>query len=80
VFTAPVILPLLAELFEAHDALPRLQAFLSDNARRIYGIAPPATTVTLAHEPWAVPARYGDVVPFYAGRTLPWQVVMRSHD
>jgi dihydroorotase len=80
VFTAPVILPLLAELFESHNALPRLQAFLSDNARRIYGISPPATTVTLARQPWAVPALYGDVVPFCAGRTLPWQVVMRSHD
>lgn len=80
VFTAPVILPLLAELFERHDALDRLQAFVSDNARAVYGITPPAKTVTLAREPWQVPARYGDVVPFYAGQSLPWQVVMRSDD
>ncbi|NTV65741.1 MAG: dihydroorotase, partial [Oscillochloris sp.] len=79
VFSAPVILPLLAELFEAHDALASLQAFVSDNARAIYGVTPPATTITLAREPWTVPESYGDVVPFYAGRSLPWQVVMRTH-
>jgi dihydroorotase len=75
VFTAPVILPLLVELFERHDALGRLQAFVSDNARAVYGLTPPAKTVTLARRPWQVPARYGDVVPFAAGQTLPWQVV-----
>jgi dihydroorotase len=75
VFTAPVILPLLVELFARHDALGRLQAFVSDNARAVYGLAPPAKAVTLAAEPWQVPERYGDVVPFAAGRTLPWQVV-----
>ncbi len=80
VFTAPVILPLLAELFEQHDALASLQAFISDNARRIYGVRPPAKTIGLARKPWAVPACYGDVVPFFAGRTLPWQVVTRSND
>ncbi|NNJ09184.1 dihydroorotase [Chloroflexales bacterium ZM16-3] len=80
VFTAPVILPLLAELFERHDALPQLQAFVSDNARAIYGVRPPAKTITLARTPWAVPASYGDVVPFFAGQTLPWQVVTRSND
>jgi dihydroorotase len=80
VFTAPVILPLLAEIFEQHDALASLQAFVSDNARAIYGVSPPAKIVTLAREPWLVPARYGDVVPFYAGHTLPWQVVTRLYD
>lgn len=75
VFTAPVILPLLAELFERHGALDRLQAFVSDNARGVYGLTPPAKAVTLAREPWRVPERYGDVVPFCAGQTIPWQVV-----
>lgn len=75
VFTAPVILPLLVELFARHDALDRLQAFVSDNARHVYGLTPPAKAVTLAPQPWRVPARYGDVVPFYAGQTIPWRVV-----
>jgi dihydroorotase len=80
IFSAPVILPLLVELFESHDALSSLQPFISDNARRIYGIAPPTKTITLARKPWAVPASFDDVVPFCAGRTLPWQVAMRLND
>ena len=75
IFSAPVSLPLLAELFARHDALDQLQAFVSDNARTVYGITPPAKTVTLAERPWQVPARYGEVVPFYAGQILAWQVV-----
>jgi dihydroorotase len=73
VFTAPVALPMLAELFERHDALDRLQAFVSDNARRIYRIEPPFKRVILKREESTVPQRYGDVVPFHAGQTLRWQ-------
>ncbi|EFO79933.1 dihydroorotase [Oscillochloris trichoides DG-6] len=79
VFSAPVILPLLAEFFADHDALPHLQTFVSDTARSVYGVNPPQTTITLAREPWTVPEAYGNVVPFYAGRTLPWQVVERAY-
>jgi dihydroorotase len=75
VFTAPIALPRLAELFEQHHALEKLQAFVSDNAQRIYGIQPPARVVTLTKTPWVVPARYGTVVPMQAGETLAWQVV-----
>ncbi|GAB4111063.1 MAG: dihydroorotase [Roseiflexaceae bacterium] len=75
VFTAPVILPLLVELFAQHGALDRLQGFVSDHARRIYAIDPPTKPVTLVEQPWQVPERYGNVVPFYAGQTLRWQVV-----
>ena len=73
VFTAPVALPCLAELFAAHGRLDRLQAFVSDHARRIYGIDPPAKTVILEEGPGEVPERFGDVVPFRAGETLGWR-------
>jgi dihydroorotase len=75
VFSAPVALPLLAELFERHNALGRLQAFVSDNARRIYGITPPRKPVLLERAAWIAPERYGDVVPFWAGKELAWQMV-----
>jgi dihydroorotase len=67
---------LLAELFEQHHAINQLQAFISDNACRIYGITPPPKTVTLVAHPWIVPERYGKVVPFYAGRELHWRIVV----
>jgi len=75
VFTAPIALPCLVELFEQHYALDRLQAFVSDNARRIYDIQPPARVVELEKTPWMVPERYGAVIPMHAGETLAWQVV-----
>ena len=78
VFSAPLALPLLAQLFEQHDALDRLQAFISDNARRIYGVAPPQKVVRLERAAWRVPERYGDVVPFWAGKELEWSVATGS--
>lgn len=77
-FTAPVCLPTLVELFEAHDALDNLQAFVSGNAQRIHGFAPPSKTVTLEKVGMEMPARYGDVVPYRAGETLPWAVTQIS--
>ena len=75
VFTAPVALPRLVELFEQHHALDRLQAFVSDNAQRVYDLQPPARVVELEKTPWVVPERYGAVIPMHAGETLAWQVV-----
>jgi len=78
VFTAPVALPALAQLFDKHGKLDNLQAFVSDNARRIYGITPPETVITLKKTPFAVPETYGDVVPMFAGEKLEWKVEERS--
>jgi len=75
VFTAPVALQMLVGLFEEHGALDRLQAFVSDNAKRIYGVAPPEKTVVFAKTGAVIPNRYGDVVPMYPGRALDWKVV-----
>lgn len=73
-FTAPVLLPCLAQFFEDHDALDRLQPFVSDHARRIYRLTPPAKTVILDESTWTVPPRYGSIVPVNAGAVLRWQV------
>ncbi|MEN8662617.1 MAG: dihydroorotase [Lentimonas sp.] len=73
-FTAPVCLPTLVELFEKHDALDKLQAFVSGNAQRIHSFTPPKTTVTLKKSGMTVPAKYGEVVPYRAGEMIPWAV------
>ncbi len=81
VFTAPVALPVLASLFARHGALDKLQAFVSDNARALYGIRATDRTITLRDEPSSLPVpscyrSYGcEVVPMYAGATLPWSIV-----
>jgi len=73
-FTAPLALPLLAELFDKHDRLDALQSFVSERAQALYGVRPPATEIVLENSSFMIPARYGDVVPMYAGRSLPWRV------
>lgn len=74
VFTAPIALQMLVGLFEEHGALDRLQAFVSDNAKRIYGVEPPAKTVVFEKTGAVIPERYGDVIPMYPGRELDWEV------
>ena len=74
VFTAPVALQMLAELFEQHGALDNLQAFVSDNAQRLYGVNPPEKVVHLVKSDFQVPESYVDVVPINAGKTIAWSV------
>jgi dihydroorotase len=74
VFTAPVALPALAQLFERYGKLDNLQAFVSDNACRIYGVTPPPKTVVLEKAPFEVPERYGEIVPMFAGETLRYRI------
>jgi len=74
VFTAPIALQLLAELFEANNALENLQAFVSDNAQKIYNINVPEKLITLKKEPFEIPKKYGEVVPFMANRVTSWSI------
>jgi len=74
VFSAPIALQLLCEIFDQYDKLDNLQAFVSDNAQSIYGICPEFKEVTLENRPFKVPAKYGQVVPMYAGETISWAI------
>jgi dihydroorotase len=75
VFTAPIALQLLAELFENnHASVDNLQAFISGNAQNIYGITPLEKTVTLEKQPFRVPAEYNGVVPMYAGEKIAYTI------
>lgn len=74
VFTAPIALQLLAELFEKHGALENLQKFVSGNAQMIYDITPLAKTVTLEKKPFKVPDDYNGVVPMYAGEKIVYSI------
>ena len=72
VFTAPLALPALAQLFEAHGKLENLQAFVSDSAQKVYGYQPLEKKVVLVKKPMNVPVAYQDVTPMFAGKTLEW--------
>lgn len=82
VFTAPLALPRLAQLFSDHGKLDNLQNFISGNAQRLYGLTPLDKKVTLKKTPFQVPAAYEGhgqhVVPMHAGEELAWSVTQIS--
>jgi len=72
VFSAPVALPALCELFDKYGKLENLQRFVSDNAIDIYGIKPLKKEIILEKKEFLVPEKYGSVVPMFAGEKLAW--------
>lgn len=75
VFTSPIALQILTELFEENNSLENLQKFVSDNAVRIYNLKPNEKQITLEKKDFIVPLKYWDVVPFKAWEILKWSVV-----
>ncbi|KAJ2513468.1 dihydroorotase [Coemansia sp. RSA 2049] len=88
VFTTPILIPLLATLFEKLGCLDKLEAFVSTYGREFYQL-PAANSntaegsITLVRTANSVPAAYnvagsdvdGDtVVPFMSGQELAWQI------
>ena len=78
IFTAPVALPLLAEIFERENALDRLELFVREFGRRFYRVAEPVANppakLRLTKETWTVPSDIGGVVPFWIGTPITWKV------
>lgn len=74
VYSAPVALSLLAEIFENCGALDRLQYFVRLSAQEFYLISGTNEKIQLSKDPWVVPKGQPYLVPFYAGETLQWKV------
>jgi dihydroorotase len=74
VFTAPIAMQLLAQLFDEHNALDNLEAFISTNAQKIYNITPLKKSIILQKKPFKVPASYNGVVPMFAGEEIDYSI------
>jgi len=78
VFTSPIALQVLVELFEKNDKLENLDNFISKNAIDIYGLKKSKKSIKLIKKDFVVPAQYegfGEVVvPMYAGETIGWSL------
>ncbi|MEA3384208.1 MAG: dihydroorotase, partial [Campylobacterota bacterium] len=79
VFTSPIAIQVLVQLFEENNALNNLQKFLSDNACDIYNMQPSSKSITLEKKDFTVPNIYENnkekVVPMYAEETITWSIV-----
>lgn len=78
VFTSPIALQVLTQLFEKHGKLNNLNKFVSLNAQKIYSLNPVKKTVKLIKKDFIVPSAYEykdeSVVPMYWGEKLAWSI------
>ncbi len=78
VFTAPIALQVLAQLFDENNALDNLENFVSNNACNIYNMKHLNKSVTLIKQDFQVPAQYTFkeqlVVPMKFGQTISWSI------
>ncbi len=74
VYTAPVLVPALCQIFEDYGIISKLEAFTSQFAAEFYNLPLNQHSIEIAKEPWTVPETCGTVKPFLAGQTLNWQV------
>lgn len=74
IFTAPLALPLLAQVFEQCGALDRLEDFVSVFGAGFYDLPLNDGQLTLIKKEMEIPERVAGIVPFMAGKTLGWSV------
>ncbi len=72
IFSAPVILPALAEFFEGD--IETFQKFISDNARENFNINVPEKKVELIEKEWVAPYIVGEIKPMWAGKRFRYKV------
>lgn len=75
IYSTPVALPLLAQIFEDQGKLDRLEAFTSQFGAEFYGLPLNQGSMTLRKERWKVPEEYFGVVPLKAGEEMTWQPI-----
>ena len=83
VYTSANLVPLVATFLESFGALDKLQGFISDHGRKFYEVpAKEGQSVTLrrtskggAKVPGLLKGEGAEVVPFWAGKELGWEIV-----
>ena len=79
IYSAPVAMPLYAQVFEQLGALDKLEAFASFYGADFYGLPRNSGTISLKKQTWCVPERLdfaenSHISPFFAGREINWQM------
>jgi dihydroorotase len=72
IFSAPIILPALAEFFEGDR--DKLQKFVSDNAVNNFNLEVVNKQIEIVQEEWVAPRMVGEVVPMWVGKRFSFKV------
>jgi len=75
VFSSPIALAKLTQVFDENNRLDNLNDFLSLNARKIYNLNPIEKNITLKKETFLVPNKYDDIVVFCGNEEITWSVL-----
>lgn len=73
VYTAPVAIPALLQIFEDAGHLDKLSDFIGGFGADFYRIPRPAKKVVYEEASWTVPENVDGAVPLFAGKTLRWK-------
>jgi dihydroorotase len=83
-YSSHAAIELYAEVFEAVNALDKLEAFASFYGADFYGLPRNTEQITLVKEAWTVPAEIvfvGEVlVPLRAGQTVAWRMLKSANE
>ena len=74
IFSSPILLPALVELFCKHKKIENLQKFISENAIKNYQLNPPKKVVELEKKEWSVPGEIDGIIPMWSGRKISWKI------
>ena len=74
VYTTPILLPLLYEIFEKAGALQHFEGFATTFGREWFALPTEPGEIELVREDNTIPAEYNGIVPFMAGRTLRYRL------
>ena len=84
IFNAPFALETYAAVFDEEGALDRFEAFASEHGPRFYGLPLNQGRIQLERAdnvvPDTIPAGDNRLVPFLAGKTLPWRFAGPAQD
>lgn len=74
IYSSPVAVPLMAQLFEENGQLEKLENFMSVYGPAFYGIKPAESCITLVQKKSTIPAVIDGIVPLYAEKTVSWSI------
>ncbi len=79
IYSSHAAIELYAEVFEAANALDKLEGFASHFGADFYQLPRNNKTITLIQQPWTVPENYDfagkPLIPMRAGEQIAWQVI-----
>ncbi len=72
IFTAPILAPLLADIFDTLGCLDQLPAFATTRGAAFYDLPPTQGRISLQRRPSRIPAQINGLIPLRAGHDLKW--------